>query len=215
MIKSALQTRPGPARAGYAKSRATRARILRAALAEASDAGLHRASLARIAARAGVAIGNLSYHFGSRRQLLGELMTTLVADLMDRLHAIEADEGADFFERQRAGLLAYLEYLRANPAHLRLADELKLHDPDAYRRSVAEWVDRMGSRIRAGIAEGSLRAMDDAEIVAQAHLLLGARHFLEQGIEGDGGPDQEAVVDAYVALLRDGLGRRPHKGRRG
>jgi AcrR family transcriptional regulator len=211
VIKTAHQTRPRPPRAGNAKSEATRARILRAALAEASEAGLHRASLARIAARAGVAVGNLSYHFGSRRELLGELMTTLVADLMDRLHAIEADEGADFFERQRAGLLAYLEHLRASPAHLRLADELKLHDPELYRRAAAEWVERMASRIRAGIAEGSLRPMDDAEITAQAHLLLGARHFLEQQIEGDDGPGEEAVVDAYVALLRDGLGRRARK----
>ena len=54
---------------GYAKSRDTRARILAAALAEASDAGFHKTSVARIAARAGVAIGNLNYHFGSLREL--------------------------------------------------------------------------------------------------------------------------------------------------
>jgi AcrR family transcriptional regulator len=212
--KDALRDRPvqraGRAgrRAGYAKSRATRARILAAALAEASHAGLHKASVAGIAARAGVAIGNLHYHFGSRRALLRELMGALVADLMTRLHAVDADDGADFFERQRAGLLAYLEYLRANPAHVRLADEIKLHDPALYRRAVAGWVERMAARIRAGIAQGTLRPMDEAEITAQAHFLLGARHFLEQMMENGGGARPEAVVDAYLALLRDGLGRR-------
>ena len=208
-------SRRGRSRVGYAKSSATRERILAAALAEASHAGLHKASVAGIAARAGVAVGNLHYHFGSRRALLRQLMGALVADLLPRLHAIEADDGADFFERQRAGLLAYLEYLRANPAHVRLADEIKLHDPALYRRAVAGWVERMTARIRTGIAHGTLRPMDASEITAQAHFLLGARHFLEQMMEGGAGARPERVVDAYVALLRDGLARRTPKTLRG
>lgn len=195
-------------RASYAKSRDTRARILEAALGEASDSGFHKASVARIATRAGVAVGNLHYHFGSRRGLLRELMGSLVADLMWRLHAADADESADFFERQRASMLAYLDYLRANPAHVRLADEIKLHEPDLYRRAIAEWVERMSARIRNGIEHGTLRAMDATEITAQAHFLLGARHFLEQMIESGDGVEDEVVVDAYVALVRNGLRRR-------
>ncbi len=195
-------------RASYAKSRDTRARILAAALAEASDSGFHKTSVARIAARAGVAVGILNYHFGSRRGLLRELMGSLVADLMSRLHAADADDSADFFDRQRAGLLVYLDYLRANPAHVRLADEIRLHEPDLYRRAVAGWVERMVARIRVGIEQGTLRPMDDAEIAAQAHLLLGARHFLEQMMESIDGPGDEAVVDAYLALVRGGLRRR-------
>ncbi len=196
-------------RASYAKSRDTRARILAAALEEASDSGFHKTSVARIAARAGVAVGNLHYHFGSRGELLQELMGSLVADLMSRLHAADADDSADFFDRQRAGLLVYLDYLRANPTYVRLADEVKLHEPDLYRRAVDGWVERMVARIRAGIEHGTLRPMEDAEIVAQAHFLLGAHHFLEQMMESVDGLKDEAVVDAYLALVRDGLGRRP------
>jgi AcrR family transcriptional regulator len=196
-------------RTGYAKSRDTRAKILAAALAEVSDSGFHKASVAGIAARAGVAVGNLHYHFGSRRELLRELMGSLVADLMSRLHAADADDSAGFFDRQRTGLLVYLDYLRANPAYVRLADEIKLHEPDLHRRAVTGWVERMVERIRAGIEEGTLRPMDDAEIAAQAHFLLGARHFLEQMMESVDGPGDEVVVDAYLALVRDGLGRRP------
>jgi AcrR family transcriptional regulator len=197
------------ARTGYAKSRDTRARILAAALAEASESGFHKTSLARIAARAGVAVGNLNYHFGSRRELLRELMGSLVTDLMARLHDIDdTDEDADFFDRQRAGLLAYLDYLRANPAHVRLADEIKLHEPDLYRRAVGGWVDRMTDMIRVGIEREILRPMDAAEIAAQAHFLVGARHFLEQMLESIDGLGDEAAVDAYLALVRGGLGRR-------
>ena len=85
LARSAAQVR-----AGYAKSRDTRARILAAALEEASIAGFHRASVARIAGRAGVAVGNLHYHFVSRRELLRELMRSLVADLLNRLQALDA-----------------------------------------------------------------------------------------------------------------------------
>jgi AcrR family transcriptional regulator len=211
-----LDRSPAPSgRAGYAKSRDTRARILAAALAEASDSGFHKTSVARIAARAGVAVGNLHYHFGSRRELLRQLMGSLVADLMPRLHAVDADDSADFFERQRAGLLVYLDYLRANPAHVRLADEIKLHEPDLYRKAVAGWVERMEARIRVGIEHGTLRPMEAAEIAAQAHFLLGARHFLEQMVESADGAylGDEAVVDAYLALVRDGLRRRPRNGK--
>lgn len=211
MVRTSVQRRrAAPSkRVGYAKSRDTRARILAAALEEASDSGFHKTSVARIAARAGVAIGNLHYHFGSRRGLLRELMASLMTDLMARLHAADAaadaDDRADFFERQRAGLLIYLDHLRANPAYVRLADEIKLHEPELYRRAVAGWVERMVARIRGGIAEGTLRPMGDREITAQAHFLLGARHFLEQMRENGDGMGEEAVVEAYLALVRDGL----------
>jgi AcrR family transcriptional regulator len=201
-----------PGRSQYAKSRDTRARILAAALAEASESSFQEVSIAGIAARAGFAVGNVHYHFGSRRRLLRELMGSLAADLMARLHAADADDHADFFERQRAGLLAYLGYLRANPAHVRLADEIKLHEPELYRRAVAGWVERMKARIRAGVEQGTLRPMDETELAAQAHFLLGARHFIEQMLETPDGPADEAVVDAYLALVRSGLGRRRQKG---
>jgi AcrR family transcriptional regulator len=211
------QTRSAPnGRAGYAKSADTRARILAAALEVASDAGIHDTALAAIAARAGVAIGSLHYHFGSREHLLRELMSALTADLMERLRAVDADAGADFFSRERAGLLVYLEHLRANPAFLRLAGEIELHEPALYRRAVADWRARIEARIRAGIARGDLRPMRDTEITAQAYLMLGASQFLDHRQRRDGkpSPSDAAVVDAYLALLRDGLGRRPGRGRR-
>jgi len=195
-------------RTGYAKSRGTRAKILAAALAEASDAGFHKTSVARIAARAGVAIGNLHYHFGSRRELLRELMGTLVADLMSRLQVAMPAENADYFETERTGLLVYLEYLTDNPGYARLADEIKLHEPELYRQAVAGWIESFVVRIRADIERGVIRPMSDAEIAVQAHFLLGTRHFLVEMMESVDGrpyPGHEVVVDAYLALVRDGL----------
>ena len=203
---------PAPSkRTSYARSRDTRARILAAALAEASESGLHKTSLARIAERAGVAIGNLHYHFGSKRELLRELMGSLVSDLLSRLHVADPDESADYFERERAGLRVYLEYLRENPAYVRLADEVKLHEPELYSLAVANWVELFVTRMRIDIERGILRPMDESEIAVQAHFLLGTRHFLDQMMESVDGrpyPGDEAVIDAYLSLVRDGLRRR-------
>ena len=203
------RTLRSPRRTGYAKSAETRARILAAALAEASEASIHDTSLGAIAERAGVAIGSLNYHFGSREELLRELMTSLTANLLERLRAADADDGQDFFERERAGMLAYLDHLRRNPTFLRLADEIEVHEPRLYRRAVRDWLDRLASRIRAGIARGDLRPMDETEIAAHAHLMLGASQALDHRLRRDGRPypSDEAMVDAYVSLLRGGLGK--------
>lgn len=195
-------------REGYAKSRHTRAQILAAAEAEASERGLHNTSVARIAARANVAVGSLNYHFGSRAELMRAMMQKLMADLFRRLDAAAGDTGGNFFDRHRADLLAYVQYVRANPAHVRLTDEIKFLEPELYAQGVANWVEILRGKLRAGITDGSVRPMDDGELTVQAHFLLGARHFLEQMLRAAPAGSDEYVVDAYLALVRDGLARR-------
>ena len=211
-MKSAHRPAAPSEQEGYAKSRETRARILEAALSEASDSGFHKASLARIASRARVALGSVNYHFGSRDELLRELMTALMSNLMARLDAANAAEGGDFFERERAALLTYLDHVRTHPALVRLTDEIKVHEPDLYRRGADRMAERMADRIRVGIEEGTLRPMDEQQLAAQSQFLLGARHFLERMIENGDGPGDEAVVDSYLGLMRDGLARVPQGG---
>lgn len=57
-----------------------------------------------------------------------------------------------------------------------------------YRQGIARWVELLSVRLREGIANGSVRPMEDAETAAQAHFFVGARRFLED-------------------LIRHGLGR--------
>ncbi len=193
-------------RVSYARSRDTRARILEAALAEAGEVGFHKTSITRIAARAGVALGNVNYHFGSKADLLRELMVTLVRDLWSRIHGSLPADSDDFFDQERAGMLAYLAYLRENPAYARLTDEVKLHEPEMYRRALVGWVERFASRVRVGMERGSIRPMSDEEITAQGYFLYGAVQFVDRLLEADPYPGDEAVVDAYLGLLRNGLG---------
>jgi AcrR family transcriptional regulator len=175
---------------GYAKRHRTRAVILDAALAEASERGLHRASVAGIAARANTAVGNLHYHFGSRAELLRAMIRRLMTDFVARLAATDAQQPGDFFARHRAEPLAYVAYVRQNPAHIRLVDELKFVEPKLYRQGIHAWVQLLSERLREGIADGSVRAMDEMEIAAQAHFLVGARRFLEDLVDEVGAEDE-------------------------
>ncbi|MFK7896558.1 MAG: TetR/AcrR family transcriptional regulator [Myxococcota bacterium] len=205
---------PAPAPApGYAKSKETRARILNAALEEAGESGFYKASVARIAARAGVALGSLNYHFGSRAALMQELMQQLMDGYMEsRETAFESQSEGDYFERERALLLAYVALVRRTPSYVRLAEEIRLHEPALYQRGAEEWIGRMVTRMRAGIAEGTLASLSEAELQLKARILVGARHALEElalrdSKWSDGAEyDDEAVVDAYLDLVRNGLG---------
>jgi AcrR family transcriptional regulator len=195
-----------PERPGYARSKDTRARILAAALAEAGEVGFHKTSVTRIAARAGVALGNVNYHFGSKSKLLHELMATLVADLSSRIHVSLPADSDDFFDQEHAGLLAYLAYLRENPAYARLADEVKLHEPQLYSRAFEGWIEIFAARIRDGIEQGSIRSMGAGEVRALAHVMYGAHQFLDRLIDSDDDPGDAAIAQAYLGFVRAGLG---------
>ena len=134
-------------RTAYAKSTDTRAQLIAAALEEASERGLRAASVAGIAARANAAVGSLGYHFGSRNALLREAIEQLVSDLYARQAVADAQAGPGFFERHRAELLAYVQYVRVNPSHIRLTDEIKYVEPELYRSGVDRWVELLRMRL--------------------------------------------------------------------
>ncbi len=74
---------------------------------------IHLPSVAKIAARTDVAVGILNYHFGSRRELLRELMAAQAGEFIARLTApTDADS---FFDYEQAILAIYLTFLHANP----------------------------------------------------------------------------------------------------
>jgi AcrR family transcriptional regulator len=194
-------------RGRYAKSGETRERILAAALKVAGSSGFHGASVAAIADEAGVAIGNLSYHFGSRDELLYELMRWLVGELLGEVKAAIAKH-EEFFAKDEAALRVYLAHVRRNSAYVRLAEEVRLHHPKLYDETNAMWLAMFRDAILQGVRRGELRAMRDGEIDVLAHLLLGTRYFLDQMIHGaprGHAPSDDVVVATYTKLMRDGI----------
>lgn len=195
--------RSGNGRSGrghYARSEETRARILDATLTEAGRAGFHNTSVAKIAARAEVAIGILNYHFGSKGELLRELMASQAGEFLALLKPPAADD--DFFSYERKLLLVYLGFLQANPNYVRLAEEVRSHYPQLYREGITTHTALIIDRIRNGIARGNLRQLSPVEQRTHAYFMLGTLTFLDRYQEDANYPGDEAVVDAYIRSLR-------------
>jgi AcrR family transcriptional regulator len=190
-------------RGHYARSEDTRARVLQAALVEAADAGFQNTSMAKIAGRAGVAVGILNYHFGSKRELLRELMASQLGEFLARLDPPAEHE--DFFSYEAIIVVVYLEFLGANPSYVRLAEEVRLHDPELYRRGIGDHIAHIAGRISRGIERGDVRAMQPDEIRAQAYLTLGALTFLDRYLEDEAYPGAADVATFYIRSLRGGL----------
>lgn len=200
---------PRRKRGPYARSSQTRERILAAALEVAAEVGIHRTSVAAIAARAGVASGNLHYHFGSRDELLRELMEWVRAEANGGTEQAFADHD-DFLAAEEASFRAYLAFVHRNPAYVRLVEEVRLHEPELYREGMSAWLRLFRKGLERASCRGEIRRLASGEIAALAHLLMGTRYFLDQmilGVDGTPYPGDETVVAAHLGLVRGGLAR--------
>jgi len=99
----------------------TRERILRAALGDFSANGFDGARTREIAARAGVPLGLLRYHFGDKARLWRAAVDRAFLDLRGGLEAILADPlPADSRERLRRLIRAHVRFVADNPEFVRL-----------------------------------------------------------------------------------------------
>jgi AcrR family transcriptional regulator len=194
---------PPESRGKYARSEDTRGRILAAALEESAQVGIHKASMANIAARAEVAVGILNYHFGSRQKMLRELISTQVKNFWSSMSMPRGGQG--FFEYEAAILKVYLEFLHANPNYMQLAEEIRRYEPELYEQGSGIQLEYVIKRVETGIGLGELPAMVADEIRTRAYLILGAYTFLDRLVEDDNYPGDEFVITIVMNMLRNGL----------
>jgi AcrR family transcriptional regulator len=157
-----------------------------------------------IARRAGVAVGNVHYHFGSRDKVLCEMLEALFAEYRGSMGRAAAAHRT-FFPAFEASVRAYLDYLHRYPALMRLEEESRLYYPKLYKRNVAAFLTETSDAVREATRQGDLRAMNRGEGAVVAHLLMGMLHFVDHLIQKPGHPADEAIVTACVRFVRHGL----------
>ncbi len=174
-------------------SDATRARIFEAALAEFRDAGVDRASIARICREAGVSRPTFYSHFPTKAHVLLELQYSVQVGLAERLKRcrslrdafaevvnslLEAEQSVGSAELFRAMLTSAL------------GDSASPSDPDAFP-SLAE----LARHFEDGSARGELRPGIDPQ---RASLLCLVSVF---GVQMAGAPsEREADFDQLFSL---------------
>ncbi|RKS08740.1 TetR family transcriptional regulator [Nocardiopsis sp. Huas11] len=89
--------------------RARRRQIVAAAIETIADGGYPNASLARIAQRAGVSKGVISYHFAGKDELMDQLVTDVYTEIAESVvpHITTQDNAADMLRAHIRGLAAY------------------------------------------------------------------------------------------------------------
>lgn len=201
-MKTDDSIQPEP-RGKYARSEATCERILAAALEECGQVGIHKASMANIAARAEVAVGILNYHFGSRKGMLHELMSSQVQNFWSSMSLPPTVRG--FFETEASMLRIYLEFLHANPNYVRLAEDIRHYEPELYQQGRGMQLESVIKRLETGVDRGELPTMVTDEIRTRAYLIVGAHTFLDRLVEEDNYPGDEFVITIVMDMLRNGL----------
>ncbi|WP_042500531.1 TetR/AcrR family transcriptional regulator [Thermaerobacter marianensis] len=202
----------GPARAADASPRE---RILDAAVAEFADRGYVRASLSRIAQRAGVAKGLVLYYFGSKDDLYRAAVDRALQPVEAALEEATPDLPRDLFERLRRLGAIKLKVYRDHPDAYRLIVR-SMVDPAVsaeFRQRLGEAAARSQELLYRDVDASRLRPGVTVEEAVELLLLVGdgllPRIVAAIRQRPDlGYADLEHWVqkwERYLALVRDGL----------
>jgi AcrR family transcriptional regulator len=179
----------------------TRDRLLAAAAAVIEEGGYAAASVAAIAARAGVSAGALYRHFPSKAELFVEVFRTHAQRELAAMHA--AGERTTTFSARLAAVVE--TYATTALANRRLAWALVYEPVDplvdaerlVHRRL---YRDQMAELLRLGMDAGEIPVADDPELLAA--VVVGG---IAEALSGPLSPvseeaDRQHVVSTIVAL---------------
>jgi AcrR family transcriptional regulator len=182
--------------------------VIEAALEVFGERGVHAATLKEIAARAGLTLSGLHWHFKNKEELVAGLVDSLPLLPALRDEASQADT-ADLERQLRHIAAVVLGTMRARPGLFRLVlCEGNLY-PDVRRLFVEQGAGR-ALPVLAGIFEeharrGELRP-GPSRVRATAFMsLLAMLHLLRPALGDLVQADDEALVDEYIRIVLRGV----------
>ncbi|MFI6483653.1 TetR/AcrR family transcriptional regulator [Nonomuraea sp. NPDC050663] len=180
--------------------RARRTQIADAAAEVVAELGYARTSLARIAERAGISKGVITYHFDSKDEILRLVVTRFFArgwqHMEERISAQESAAG-----QVRAWIGSELEFFGAHRTEfLAMSDIMANHRGDdgtpAYADELAEEVNGLAEILRQGQRKGELREFDAMGV---ANIILRCL----DGVLGSWAADPGVDLEAQSGVLLD------------
>ncbi|WP_439532387.1 TetR/AcrR family transcriptional regulator [Polymorphobacter sp.] len=179
--------------------------LLDAAAEEFGERGYHEAGIARIAQRAGAAIGSFYTYFDSKEAIF----RALVADMSRQVRETVAPvilAAPDRLSGERAGIAAFLGFVRQHKALYRIIDESAFVAEDAYRKHYNDIAQGYASSLTQAFGRGEL---SEGDMQVRAWAIMGMNVFLglRFGVWDDE-TDPESVAAAAAELISHGLAAR-------
>lgn len=106
---------------------ARRTQLVDCAIEAIAELGFARASMAKIAARAGVSTGVISYHFGSKDELIEQVVATIVKVGVEAIEP-RVVGSSSATAGLRALITTNLEFMRQHRSYMRAMVEIVTHD---------------------------------------------------------------------------------------
>ncbi|MCM0033469.1 TetR/AcrR family transcriptional regulator [Sandarakinorhabdus limnophila] len=187
------------------RGRKTLRLILDAAAEEFGARGYHEGSIARIAQRAGVAIGSFYTYFDSKEAVFRALVADMSRQVQD--HVVPVMLAApDRLAAERVGLAAFLDFVRNHKSLYRIIDESAFVAEDAYRRHYVEVAEGYARSLEQAFGRGEV---SDGDWQVRAWAIMGMNVFLglKFGVWDDSRPVDEIAAAAH-ALITNGLAPR-------
>ncbi|GAA1924656.1 hypothetical protein GCM10009775_16200 [Microbacterium aoyamense] len=187
-------------RGSYAKGSARREEILATAVRVVSEKGYPGATLRGIGRELGIEPAHILYYFGSREELLQEVLEAWDAGSLDAV-----EEGAD-------ALAVYAAAIRNNATirgmvHVYLSFAAEAVNPahpahDYFRRRFALSVQELSAAVRSGQESGVIRAEVDPERTARMLIALADGLQLQALMEPavDASADLDAAIDGLFIV---------------
>lgn len=192
--------RPSPTYAPQtARGRATRQKLLDAAVAEFGDKGFHAASVSAITSRALIGQGTFYIYFASKDQCF-HYVVEHTSRAMRRV-LLRGLSQLDLASALSQSISRFLRFAEEQPEALRTLNEARLVHPDG-------WNDHVGRLIASftDLLERHAQTLDkDADRTLHAHFLVGALQHLAT-LPRDALPDTEVTAAALTRSVLCGVG---------
>lgn len=194
---------------------ARRAQIVRAAIETIADVGYAKASFARIAERAAISPGLISYHFSARVELIQQVVLDVTGS-MDRTLAERAEGQPTYVGALRELIVGFVYFCADHPTEIvALGQVLSASSADEDTRGLASTqretsLAELEQMLRDGQEAGEFRAFPTRPM---AVTLLAAMEAVP--VELYGRPDTDvAVYAAELATTFELAVRRSRRGRK-
>lgn len=171
-----------------------------------ADKGYGSVGISEVGDVAGFGKGALYYHIKSKEDLLFDIMTVYMVELINAARAIEIS-GASVPERIRALSRSFMEIMFASRPEMTVCFREVHALNDAKRKGVlalhADYQDIWMRVFQDGARQGVLRAMSKIEVKA----ILGMYFYSFLWIKGDGAMTIDAIAEDFACITLRAAGK--------